>query len=179
MYDATFKIFIFGDPECVKNILPQRFLTNTFVPDTKMTIGVDFEIKSLSVDNNMVKLQLWTLSEEKRFRFFLPQYFRDTKGVMFVYDITNYSTLAHIDDWLAGLKKEIKSEDRFPIILVGTRADMAEGREVSTEEGIRFAKSRGFDGFIECSANTGENVKEAFEALTRLMLANSQDFKIS
>jgi len=44
---------------------------------------------------------------------------------------------------------------------------------VNREEGINIAKSKGTDGFIECSSKTGENVEEAIAALTRLMMERS------
>jgi small GTP-binding protein len=170
MYDATFKIVIFGDAGCGKTTLTQRFLTNLFVSDSKMTIGVDFEVKSLVVDGKNVKLQIWDFGGEERFRFLLPTYVRGARGGIFMYDITNYSSIAHIDDWLTVIRKEIKAEDQFPIIVAGGKADLAEFREVSAEEGIKIAKSRGVDGFIECSSKSGENVEKTFEALTGLML---------
>ncbi|MFX1496390.1 MAG: Rab family GTPase [Promethearchaeota archaeon] len=173
MYDATFKIVIFGDAGCGKTTLTQRFLTNLFVSDSKMTIGVDFEVKSLEIDTKKVKLQIWDFGGEERFRFLLPTYVRGAKGGLFMYDITNYSSIAHIDDWLTVIRKEIKAEDEFPIIVVGGKADLSSNREVSSEEGIKIARSRGVDGFIECSSKTGENVEETFEALTKSMLDNS------
>jgi len=109
---------------------------------------------------------------EERFRFLLPTYVRGARGGIFMYDITNYSSIAHIDDWLAVIKREIKDEDQFPIIVAGGKADLAEHREVSAKDGIKIAKSRGVDGFIECSSKNGENVEKLFEALTRSMLNN-------
>jgi len=159
MYDATFKIIIFGDADCGKVELTQRFLTNLFVSDQTMTIGVDFE-----------KLQIWDFGGEERFRFLLPTYVRGARGGLFLYDITNYSSIAHIDDWLSVIRKEIRAEDIFPIIVVGNRAHLVNDREVSSADGLRIAKSRGVNGFIEVSTKTGENVEKAFEALTRLML---------
>ena len=176
MYDATFKIIIFGDAGCGKTTLTQRFLTNLFVSDSKMTIGVDFEVKSLEVDKQKVKLQIWDFGGEERFRFLLPTYVRGARGGLFLYDITNYSSIAHIDDWLNVIRKEIRAEDVFPIIVVGGKADLAENREVLAEEGIKIAKSRNVDGFIETSSKTGENVEKTFEALTRLMLNNSRRY---
>lgn len=176
MYDATFKIIIFGDAGCGKTTLTQRFLTNLFVSDSKMTIGVDFEVKSLEVDKQKVKLQIWDFGGEERFRFLLPTYVRGARGGLFLFDITNYSSIAHIDDWLSVIRKEIRAEDIFPIIVVGGKADLAENREVSAGEGIKIAKSRNVDGFIETSSKTGENVEKTFEALTRLMLNNSQRY---
>ena len=170
MYDATFKIIVFGDPNIGKETLTQRFLTNLFVSDQTMTIGVDFEVKSLRVDGQKVKLQVWDFGGEERFRFLLPTYVRGARGGIFLYDITNYSSIAHIDDWLSVIRKEIRAEDVFPIIVVGTRAHLVNDREVSSADGIKIAKSRGVNAFIEVSAETGENVEKAFEALARLML---------
>ncbi|MFX1281433.1 MAG: hypothetical protein ACFFA3_18945, partial [Promethearchaeota archaeon] len=58
-YDATYKVVILGDSESRKKELTQRFLTNLFRSDTKMTIGVDFEVKRLEVDDQRIKLQIW------------------------------------------------------------------------------------------------------------------------
>ncbi|MBY9012593.1 MAG: GTP-binding protein [Candidatus Lokiarchaeota archaeon] len=173
MYDATFKIIIFGDAGCGKTTLTQRFLTNLFVSDQTMTIGVDFEVKSLSVNSQKVKLQIWDFGGEERFRFLLPTYVRGARGGLFLYDITNYSSVAHIDDWLSVIRKEIRAEDIFPIIVVGGKADLIENREVSSADAIKIAKSRNVNGFIETSSKTGENVEKAFEALTKLMLNDS------
>ncbi|MHA1491819.1 MAG: Rab family GTPase [Promethearchaeota archaeon] len=174
MYDAVFKIIIFGDGGCGKTTLTQRFLTNLFISDSRMTIGVDFEVKSLQVKENKVKLQIWDFGGEERFRFLLPTYVRGANGGLFMYDITNYSSLAHIDDWLMVIKKETISEPLFPIIVVGGKADLIKEREVSSEEGIKITQSRGLDGFIECSSKSGENVEITFEALTTLMLQDSK-----
>ena len=66
-----------------------------------------------------------------------------------------------------------RKETQFPIIVVGGKADLVNDREVSSEEGINIAKSRGVDGFIECSSKSGENVDITFEAITKLMLRHS------
>ncbi len=174
MYDATFKIIIFGDAGCGKTTLTQRFLTDLFVSDQTMTIGVDFEVKSQTVDDQKVKLQIWDFGGEERFRFLLPTYVRGARGGLFLYDITNFSSIAHIDDWLSVIRKEIRAEDVFPIIVVGGKADLVESREVSSAEGIKIAKSRNVNGFIETSSKSGENVEKTFEALTRLMLNDAK-----
>ena len=169
-YDATFKIVLFGDERVNRNELTQRYLTNLFVSDSKMAIGVDFEVKSLIVDNFRVKLQIWDFGGEERFRFLLPTYVRGARGGLFLYDCSKKSTLAHINEWISLIKREIGPEVPFPIIVVGIVSESEADREVLAEEGIRVALSSGTSGFIECSPQTGENVDETFQALTRLML---------
>ncbi len=173
MYDATFKIIIFGDNGTGKTQLTQRFLTNLFVSDHTMTIGVDFEVKSLSVDGNKVKLQIWDFGGEERFRFLLPTYVRGARGGIFVYNPARFSSIAHIDDWISVITKEIRAGDDFPIIAVGIHTESENIRQLPYEDCIKIVRSRGLDGIIECNTITGENVEKAFEALTRLMLSGS------
>jgi len=167
---ATFKIVIFGDSEVAKADLTKKFLHDLFVSDSRMTIGVEFKTKRVVVGDNEVLLEIWDFGGEERFRFLLPTYVRGAKGGLFMYDITNYASIAHIDDWLSIIRKEIKKGDKFPIIAVGIRSGLGKNRQVSAEEGMKIAKSRGLDGYIECSVETGENVEEVFEELTRLMI---------
>ncbi|MHA1764589.1 MAG: Rab family GTPase, partial [Promethearchaeota archaeon] len=104
MYQATYKFVIFGDAGTGKTTLTHRFLTNVFISDSKMTIGVDFQIKTLTIENKKVKLQIWDFGGEERFRFLLPTYLRGANGGIFLYDITNEASLLHIDDWLDVIK---------------------------------------------------------------------------
>ena len=143
-------------------------MTNSFREVNRLSIGVDFEVKTINIGNKKVKLQIWDFGEKRK--FMLSTYARSAKGGLFMYDITNYFSLSHIDDWLSVIRKEKRREDQFPIIMVGGKADLENDREVSAEEGMKIAKSKGMDGFIECSSKTGENVEKTFEALTRLMM---------
>ena len=173
IYDNTFKIVLFGEPEVDKPTLTQRYLTNLFTSDSKMIIGVDFEVKSVVVEGKKVKLQIWDFGGEERFRFLLPTYVRGTNGALFFYNVANYNSLAQIDDWFMIIKKEIRQKDEFPIVVVGLVPELVEERQIPGEEGIKIAKSRGADGFVECSPRTGENVEETFIGLTQLMMQRS------
>ena len=54
-------------------------------------------------------------------------------------------------------------------MLVGTHADKEQERIVSFEQASEFAASSGMS-YIETSAKTGYNVKEAFEGLAKFIL---------
>jgi len=173
MYDATLRIIIFGDFFEERQALFEKFLTNLFESDKTMTVGIDFKVKSLIVDGYKIKLQVDDFGGEERFKLLLPTYTRAARGGLFVYDVTNYSSLAHIDDWLSIIRKELSAEDKFPILEVGIVPDEMCERQVSAEEGIKIAKSRKLNGFIECNLKTGKNVEKAFQAITKLMLEDS------
>jgi len=167
-FDAIFKICIFGDAGCGKTTLAKRYMTNQFISDTKMTIGVSLETKTFKLNEKRIKLQVWDFGGEERFRFFLPGYIKGTHGGILMYDITNLASLSHLDDWLAVIKD---SYQQFPIILTGGKQDLEEERQISFDEGNNFASSRELSAFFETSSKTGYNVQILFETLTNLMLA--------
>jgi GTPase SAR1 family protein len=60
-----------------------------------------------------------------------------------------------------------------PIIMVGTKIDLHDRREVESDEAIELAKKKKLLGYIECSSKTGENVKVIMESITKLMMKNA------
>lgn len=63
-----------------------------------MTLGVNFHLKAIELDVEPVKLQIWDFAGEERFRYLFPSYIRGANGADFMYDITNYRSLTHVDD---------------------------------------------------------------------------------
>ncbi|XP_022782523.1 ras-related protein Rab-18-B-like [Stylophora pistillata] len=56
---TTLKILIIGESGVGKSSLPLRFTDDTFDLDIGATIGVDFKVKTLTVDGNKAKLAIW------------------------------------------------------------------------------------------------------------------------
>ncbi|MCJ7649542.1 MAG: GTP-binding protein, partial [Candidatus Lokiarchaeota archaeon] len=62
------KLCIFGDGGVGKTTFTHRFLNRLFEQDLKMTIGADFSVKDVKVDNKTVNLQIWDFAGEERFK---------------------------------------------------------------------------------------------------------------
>lgn len=167
MYEFIFKIVIFGEVGCGKTSLKKRFMTNVFESDCRRTIGVDFETKEIDVDGKEVKLMIWDLAGEKKFRYMFPKYIYGAMGGFLMYDISEYSSFSRMGDWLSLLNEAGQS---FPIVLLGGKSDLDYIREIPRKEGKKYAKLMNLNRFIECSSKTCENIQEAFATLTRLMI---------
>ena len=57
-YDYLFKILIIGDSGTGKSSLLIRFCDDFFSDKFISTIGVDFKIKTIELDNRLIKLQV-------------------------------------------------------------------------------------------------------------------------
>ncbi|MBY9013895.1 MAG: GTP-binding protein, partial [Candidatus Lokiarchaeota archaeon] len=96
-YDYTFKILLLGDNLEAKQAIAKRYCYNLFNPSERLTIGVDFHVKTIQLEERKIKIQLWDVGGEERFRFLLPTYCLGANGAMLLYDITNSNSLDHID----------------------------------------------------------------------------------
>lgn len=166
---ALFKLCIFGDGGVGKTTLVQKYLTGLFTPDTRLTVGVDFHVKKMNVDSINITLQIWDFAGEDRFRFLLPSYLRGANGGIFMYDITRFTSLKNMGNWMDALQENPVFKN-LPLFLVGGKADLAHKRSIESDYGKEVAIERGFKGFAECSAKSGANVELIFEAITKIML---------
>ena len=64
-----------------KTALIERYVTGSFIEDHKMTIGAQFSVKDVTLDDGEhVRMQLWDFAGEERFRFVLGDYCRGASG---------------------------------------------------------------------------------------------------
>ena len=65
--DYVFKVVLIGDSAVGKTQLLARFARNEFSIDSKATIGVEFQTKTLVIDLKTVKAQIWDTAGQERF----------------------------------------------------------------------------------------------------------------
>jgi len=155
-----------GDETAGKTSFTKRYLYNLFNPSEKLTIGVDFHVKTIRLKDKLVKLQLWDIGTEDRFRFLLPTYCLGANAAFFLYNITNPSSLDHLPAWTHIIREKAGN---IPIMLIGTKSHLEEQRAITREQGIQTARIHNLSGFIEVSSKTGQNVELLFERMTRIL----------
>jgi len=163
-YDILMKVILIGDSGVGKSCLLMRFSEDTFNQSFINTVGIDFKIKSIVVDDKIVKLQIYDTAGQERFRTITAAYYRGAQGVMLVYDVTDPSSFRNIRDWVAGMMAHVDPGCRM--IIVGNKCDLDDRREVPEVKGSTLATEFGFK-FIETSAKTNLNVEDAFNILVR------------
>ena len=161
-YDLMFKILLLGDSGVGKSSLLLRYTKNEFISDMRSTIGVEFGLKYLTIDNFQLKVQIWDTAGMERYRSITSAYYKGAKGVIVVYDICREKSFESVDKWIEDFKS--KADEDAVILLIGNKNDLNEKREVNKEEAeIKAQKNK--LAFMETSAKDNNNVQKAFETL--------------
>ncbi|KFO71910.1 Ras-related protein Rab-44, partial [Cuculus canorus] len=144
--DCIFKVVFVGNSGVGKSSFIHRFCYDRFLADLNATIGIDYQVKMLMVDNIQVALQLWDTAGQER--CFLPSS-----------EFLAYCTLFFLQEGI---------EDGAVVFLLGNKMDAVqrETRNVPRVEGERLAKEYKAV-FYECSALTGHNIMEPMLHMAR------------
>ena len=127
------------------------------------TIGYEFKIKEMQLeDGNTVKLCIWDTAGQERFYTLISHDFQKYDGIILIYDVTEKESFDFVKDLYKRYKGRIN--EKSPIFLVGNKIDEEEHRQISTEEGILYAKKHGFI-FYECSAKLNINIDSIINAI--------------
>jgi len=164
---TTLKILIIGESDVGKSSLLLRFTDDVFDPGLAATIGVDFKVKTVSIDGNKAKLAIWDTAGSERFRTLTPSYYRGAQGAILVYDVSNRQSFQKLDQWLYELET-YSTRTNIIKMLVGNKIDK-DNRAVTREEGMKYARKHSML-FIEASAKTCDGVQCAFEELVEKIL---------
>lgn len=157
--DYVFKVVLIGDSAVGKSQLLARFARNEFSVDSKATIGVEFQTKTLVIDQKIVKAQIWDTAGQERYRAVTSAYYRGAVGAMLVYDMTKRQSFDHIARWLDELRGH--ADKNIVIMLIGNKCDLASLRAVPVEDAKEFAERENLF-FMETSALDSTNVETAF-----------------
>ncbi|CAD2094875.1 ras-related protein Rab-1B, putative [Plasmodium vinckei brucechwatti] len=170
-YDSLFKILLIGDSGVEKSCLLLRFADDTYTDSYISTIGVDFKIKTIEIDDKIIKLQIWDTAGQERFRTITSSYYRGAQGIIIVYDVTDRDSFNNVKNWIIEIEK-YASED-VQKILIGNKIDLKNDRNVSYEEGKELAESCNIQ-FLETSAKISHNVEQAFKTMAYEIKNKSQ-----
>ena len=162
-YDYSFKLICIGDGKKTKFL---QLNTDSFNKESKQNIGVDYLTRTLIINNEIIKLYLWDLASQERFRSLRNMYISKTDGIFLFFDVNNkysYDAIIQEYDFIRS-----QHEGIAPIMLIGNNCH-SECREISKEDVIEFAISHDLL-YREVDISKGFGINEAVKELVTFII---------
>jgi small GTP-binding protein len=176
------KICLLGDGRVGKTSLRNRYMGKGFPGDYLPTLGADFASTKVNIpfDNTekAIRFQIWDLAGQPTFNQIRALYYRHTAGALIVYDINDRNSLQNLRAWVQELTQHVGNPSVF-INILGNKSDLRNENSITRLEAETYISEQimpryqhlvgTIDHFVT-SANTGENVNEAFISLGQKIL---------
>ncbi len=158
------KVVVVGDGAVGKTSLIRQYCEGKFDNSRVATIGVDFQTKTVTLPQGVVKLSIWDMAGQSHFRSVREGFYRGSRAAALVYDVTSEESLRHLVAWR---QEVLNAIPRQPLLVIGNKMDLPHGRVL--EYGKTLAQRIGAQ-HIETSAFTGQGVPQMFEWMAYLAL---------
>ena len=128
--EVSAKILILGESKVGKSSILNQFTEKVFTENLPPTLGIDYKIKKLTIDDTDIKLQIWDTAGQERFRSITESFYRGCHGVLLVFDLTDRDTFEKVKAWIISIHE--KAGKNVVICLVGNKLDLkgADGVEM-------------------------------------------------
>ncbi|XP_035520202.1 EF-hand calcium-binding domain-containing protein 4A isoform X1 [Morone saxatilis] len=167
----VFKVVFLGNSGVGKTSFIQHYSTGHFCSNISATVGIDFQMKTLTLGSTTITLQLWDTAGQERFRSITEQYYRKADSILVMYDLTHSPSFTAVRGWMDSVKE--KMCEGAVLMLLANKLDLvvnSHSRKVTTEEGQRLAEQHQAL-FYECSAKTGCNMDEVMTDLAGMLVS--------
>ncbi|MDX2165189.1 MAG: Rab family GTPase [Gammaproteobacteria bacterium] len=182
-YEHLVKVVFLGPSGVGKSALFAKTQNQSFLEEHDQAISLNFGKRIVEVEGKKIKLQIWDIPGQEKFRSITNSYYRDAQVACIMWDASTFSA-EELRGWFNEVKLGVLDNAQFIFVL--TKIDLDEEKEITSEMvQEQQAQIKGFAGdsaiFFETSAKTGEGVEKFLQkvAETAYAVLNAQGLQPS
>ena len=150
------KVIFLGEVGVGKSTLIKISIGEKFSDVYTSSISLSFFSKEITYNNKNYVFNLWDTIGQEKYRSLTKIFYKKSKVVIFVYNITDKESFDNLEYWIDSVKEEL-GDEKYIKAIVGNKSDLFLKEKVKEEEAKKYAYSKGMK-FKLCSAkeNPGE-----------------------
>ena len=168
-FSVSSNIILIGDTDSGKTWILDSYLSR---PSSNFTsMGINKEIIYIEVNKTIMRIAVTDIPGANKFFSIAERNSIEQDLIIFIYPINNYNSFSLLEERITIIKQENKKNAHY--ILVGSKADLENSREVSYDDGQELALKENFDLFIEVSAKMNFNIDVLFYEAAKILYRNN------
>ena len=182
MFDDTIrlKLILLGDSGVGKSSILQRYYEDVFDSKIEVTNNAHFLEKEVTINEENVVLELWDTVGQEEYRSLTQIFVKNSKIVIFVYDVTSLKSFESLNFWYDYVKNDIGKSTVLGV--VGSKTDLIfednYSEEVPPEKGKEFAMKIGAHFSLVSAKESCKEIVSLFNELASKYL-NIMDLDLS
>lgn len=146
-----------------------RYTQGIFTNQHLATVGLEYFTKEVTINDKLIRVKIWDTAGQEQYKALTKNFYRNSDGVIIVYDVTNKSTFEKVQEWVQSIGEYTDSEKNIQKVLVGNKIDLP--RQVTTEEGQKLADMYSIP-FFEASAKDNIGIEDFMKKIIGEVLEN-------
>ena len=147
MLKTPLKLILIGDGRVGKTSIINKYINNKFNEGEEITVSSSYIEKIQIFNSKKYKFSIWDTAGQEKFNSITPIYYRDAKGVLLVYDITNLNSFSRVKKW----REELKTFNNNAIIVIaGNKCDFLNDKNNINKEFVDIDIAKKYVNFY-CS----------------------------
>ena len=123
----------------------------------------------MTINDKLIRVKIWDTAGQEQYKALTKNFYRNSDGVIIVYDVTNKSTFEKVQEWVQSIGEYTDSEKNIQKVLVGNKIDLP--RQVTTEEGKKLSDMYNIP-FYEASAKDNIGIEDFMKKIIGEVLEN-------
>jgi len=154
----SYKIILIGNSQVGKTLFYKRLTKGIFAEKNISTIGIDrakitkiIRVPEDPFDSSSEEKEIeftvdfFDTAGQERYRSITSGYYKNSQGLLLLYDITNKKSFEDIEAWIQSAldnlgEKASNAKRNYSLILLGNKSDLEENRVVTKEEAEEMCK---------------------------------------
>ncbi|MES1908499.1 MAG: hypothetical protein MHM6MM_001422 [Cercozoa sp. M6MM] len=158
-------VVLLGDGGVGKSALVIRWAIDKFLEDYEPTIEDTYQ-RDVKVDDEFVHLEILDTAGQEEYSSLESTWYQQGDAFMLLFAITSLNAFDRVKYHHTKLLRAHEDKDQLPILLVGTKCDLEDERQVERSAAEELATEMD-SVYIETSALTSTNIQSAFDEIVR------------
>ena len=159
------KAILLGETGVGKTNLANAAVDLRFDQNSKSTSNALYVQKKMIIFGKNYQLRLWDTAGQEKYRALTKLFYKDSKVVIFVYDITNKKSFTELNFWINEIKESLGDEPVLAIL--GNKNDLEEMKEVDDDMAQKFAEEKGMKFKVISTKNDPKSFKMFLRSLIK------------